>query len=153
MTRKNLKFLQVGMVALSHFCITSFAQAATCERTLTADVVALDQAFFWNRLGAVQPQGMMYALMSDVVSVSGDALTPGNVQLRPDKRPRPLVLRMNVGDCLAINFTNLLATSPKDQQQPATRTASVHVMGLDLVGGIGSDGSNVGSNTSSLAAP
>ena len=35
---------------------------------------------------------------------------------------------------------------------PATRTASVHVNGLDLVGSIASDGSNVGKNASSLAA-
>src|SRR5690349_25161742 len=86
---------------------------AQCARNITADVVALDQVFFWNRLGAVQPQGMIYALRSDVVSSSSSttALTAGNVQLRPGKRPRPLVLRMNVGDCLTINFQNLLASS------------------------------------------
>jgi NADPH-dependent curcumin reductase CurA len=38
---------------------------AQCTRTITANVVALDQPFFWNRLGAVQPQGMMYALRRD----------------------------------------------------------------------------------------
>src|SRR4051794_27039443 len=70
-----------------------------CERTLHADVVAFDQVFFWNRLGAMQPQGMMYALRRDVVPISGTTLSPGNVRLRPDKRPRPMVLRMNVGDC------------------------------------------------------
>src|SRR4051794_22140931 len=62
----------------------------SCVRTLHADVVAFDQVFFWNRLGAVQPQGMIYALRRDVVPISGTVLSPGNVQLRPDKRPRPM---------------------------------------------------------------
>ena len=41
--------------------------------------------------------------------------------------------------------------SPNDT--PATRSASIHVNGLDLVGSIASDGSNVGNNSSSLVAP
>jgi hypothetical protein len=127
---------------------------AQCNRTITADVVAFDQAFVWNRLGAVQPQGMMYALRRDVVPINpANGLTPGNVQLREGKRPRPLVLRMNVGDCLAIQFQNLLANSPVDQEQPATRTASIRALGLQLVTSIASDGSNVGANASSLVAP
>ena len=133
--------------------LASSASAQTCNRTVTADVIAFDQPFFWNRLGAVQPQGMIYALRRDVTPIDSTlGLVPGNVQLRKDKRPRPIVLRMNVGDCLAVKFQNLLATTPKDQQQPATRTASVHIVGLQL-GGIGSDGSNVGNNASSLVAP
>ena len=137
-------------------CLTTWGASSAmgqCTRTITANVVAFDQAFFWNRLGAVQPQGMMYALRRDVVPISGSTLSPGNVQLREGKRPRPLVLRMNVGDCLAISFQNLLATSPKDDQQPATRTASIRALGLQLVNSIASDGSNVGTNASSLVAP
>ena len=134
--------------------LASSASAQTCNRTVTADVIAFDQPFFWNRLGAVQPQGMIYALRRDVAPINATlGLVPGNVQLRKDKRPRPIVLRMNVGDCLQVKFQNLLATTPKDQQQPATRTASVHIVGLQLFGGIGSDGSNVGNNVSSLVAP
>ncbi len=127
---------------------------AVCARTVQADVVALDQPWFWNRLGAVEPQGMIFALKRDVVPINATlGLVAGNVQLRSDKRPRPLVLRMNVGDCLQINFTNLLAETPKDKDQPATRTASVHVNGMQLVGSIASDGSNVGKNASSLVKP
>ncbi len=133
---------------------SSSVSAQTCQRTVIADVVAFDQPFFWNRLGAVQPQGMIYALRRDIAPVNATlGLVPGNVQLRKDKRPRPIVLRMNVGDCLQVKFQNLLATTPKDQQQPVTRTASVHIVGLQLFGGIGSDGSNVGNNVSSLVAP
>jgi hypothetical protein len=127
---------------------------ANCEREIVADVVALDQVFFWNRLGAVEPQGMIYALRRDVVEVDpGKGIVEGNVRLRDDKRPRPLVLRMNVGDCLTIAFQNLLAPLPVDEEQPATRRASVHVIGMQLVGSILSDGSNVGLNPSSLVKP
>ena len=112
-----------------------------CERIVTADVVAFDQVFFWSRLGAVQPQGMMYALRRDVCTeicprsgpcydVCGtQELPPGNVHLRRDKRPRPLVLRMNVGDCLRVEFQNLLAPSRKDGEQPNTRQASMVAAG------------------------
>src|SRR5687768_18005841 len=111
--------LFVAMFLAALLALPGAARAQTCARTLTADVVALDQAFFWNRLGAVQPQGMMFALRRDVVPIdSAYGLQPGNVQLREGKRPRPLVLRMNVGDCLSIQFQNLLAPSPVDNQQP-----------------------------------
>jgi manganese oxidase len=118
-----------------------------CARVIRAHVVALDQVFFWNRLGAVQPQGMIFALRHQVVPTDGsNMLRPGRVRLRADKRPRPLVLRMNVGDCLQIDFQNLLDPEPRDEEQPATRTASVHVAGLQLVNSIRDDGSNVGRN-------
>ena len=140
--------------ALLLLTLSLTASAQTCDRTITADVVALDQPFFWNRLGAVQPQGMVFALRRDVVPVDSKlGLVPGNARLRDDKRPRPITLRMNVGDCLQVKFQNLLAPTPKDAEQPATRTAGVHIIGLQLVGGIASDGSNVGSNQSSLVSP
>jgi hypothetical protein len=109
----------------------------TCERTVKAEVVALDQALIYNRLGTINPAGMIYALKRDVVAIDpSKGLVAGNVQLRPGKRPRPIALRMNVGDCLQINFTNLLAPDPADvnsfaaNNAPATRTASAHIMGL-----------------------
>jgi FtsP/CotA-like multicopper oxidase with cupredoxin domain len=112
----------------------------TCQRQTTAQVVALDQPFFLNRLGAFEATGKMFALKRDVVPISGTTLTAGNVQLRSDKRPRPLVLRMNVGDCLTITFTNLLA--------PVR-----HVIGMELTTGIADDGSNVGKNNTPFVAP
>jgi hypothetical protein len=155
--------------------VAAYLADGTCKGNITADVVALDQAFYYNRLGAINANGMMYALRSDVVDnfglteAEGGTLEPGLVALRPDKRPRPLTLRMNEGDCLSINFTNLLGVNPfnfdlpdnfpTDQilglgvpidpqidDQPLTRKASIHVDGLELVGGIASDGSNVGRN-------
>jgi hypothetical protein len=38
----------------------------------------------------------------------GEALSPGNVRLRDCKRPRPMVLRANVGDILDVRVTNYL---------------------------------------------
>ncbi|HEY9404102.1 MAG TPA: hypothetical protein VIQ24_15695, partial [Pyrinomonadaceae bacterium] len=126
---------------------TASTGRSPCERVIKASVVAFDQVFFWNRLGAVQPQGMMFALRHNVVPINWRyGLSPGNVRLRGDKRPRPLTLRMNVGDCLQIDFQNLLNPRPVDQQQPATRHASIHVVGLQLVNDITDDGSNVGRN-------
>ena len=40
-----------------------------CERTVKADVVALDQVIMYNRLGTVNPGGMIYALKQDVVAI------------------------------------------------------------------------------------
>jgi hypothetical protein len=101
-----------------------------CERIVKANVVALRQPIWLNRLGAHIPDGMMYALARDVVdgngrscdnSIAGDPLRPpvteacravgAKVHLRDDKRTRPLVLRANEGDCLQIAFTNLLSLS------------------------------------------
>jgi len=126
---------------------------APCSRTIKADVVALDQIIMFNRMGTVNPNGMIYALKQDVVAIDPvKGIVAGNVRLRADKRPRPIVLRMNSGDCMRITFTNLLSPTPLSDQ-PATRTAGIHVNGMELVGSIASDGSNVGSNTPSLIGP
>ena len=85
------------------------------------------------------------------------------MELRPDKRPRPLTLRVNAGQCLEVNFQNLLADNANPNNAPhpnlnindqvAGRFAGFHVNGLALFGDIGDDASHVGNNTSSLVAP
>ena len=137
-----------------------------CGRTIVADVVALDQVISYNRLGVTvavkadgspAPGGMIYALRNDVVNMAGKSeaeggvLGKGAVKLRDSKRPRPLVLRMNVGDCLQIHFQNLLSDAAHDDQ-PSDRHVGIHVNGLLLVDSA-SDGSFVGKNSSSLVAP
>src|SRR5688572_7907481 len=124
-----------------------------CERIIRADVVAFDQPFFYNRLGAVNPAGMIYALRRDVMPKSGTVLSAGNVRLKDYKRARPITLRMNIGDCIEIKFQNLLDPNRADDNQPATRTASIHAVGLQLRNSILDDGSNVCVNPSSLVAP
>ncbi|HYC90764.1 MAG TPA: hypothetical protein VEO54_16220 [Thermoanaerobaculia bacterium] len=93
----------------------------TQENTTRADVVALDQAFYNNRLGAFQSGGTIYALRHDVESNSGgpSTLMAGKVMLRRDKRPRPIVLRVNANSCLEIAFQNLLADVPQVSVFPA----------------------------------
>ena len=155
----------------------SEAGAGQCDQPVVAEVVAIDQAISVNRLGASIPGGMIFALKSDVCApgstdangiVQCDSTTSpsaGNAMLKPYKRPRPLVLRVNQGDCLRVGFTNWVAPSALSNlptnppisgvtyTQPATRELSVHVQGLNWVRGPQDDGSYVGTNASSLVAP
>ena len=128
---------------------------AQCKRTIKADVVAIAQPIMLNRLGAAIPGGMIFALKRDTVGGVGK-------QLRADKRPRPLVLRANVGDCLTITLTNnipkdnfaIAAPTPDAPGLPYnTSEVSLHVEGMEWVTGPQDDGSFVGKNNSSLATP
>ena len=47
------------------------ADSPRSNRTIVAEVVALDHSYFLNRLGASQPGGMIFALRDDVVPVAG----------------------------------------------------------------------------------
>lgn len=87
-----------------------------CAGFVKADIVALEQAYILNRYSAYVPAGMLFALRSDVVALDGGSeLKPGQVKLRSDKRPRPLVLRVNKGDCLDVTFTNLLSPTVDEE--------------------------------------
>lgn len=127
------------------------ASPAQCKRTITANVVAMPQPIMLNRLGATIPDGLIFALKRDTVIVNNQ------IQLRPGKRPRPLVLRANVGDCLTVTFTNAIPTTNFTNAQKSfakigTTEVSLHVQGMEWVTGPGDDGSFVGKNTSSLAS-
>ena len=170
---------------------SAFAQ--TCARTLTADVVAFDTPLMYNRLGASNINGMMFALRRDTIFVDrgntgdsdhmkpvnmttkSDAQLVGHVELRPDKRPRPLVLRIAAGDCLEVKVTNLLTPLPNPNKTPipgeppftcatsqpgdpehcideqvADRTVGFRVSGMQLATSIADDSSYAGRNASSL---
>ncbi|HEX8439677.1 hypothetical protein, partial [Archangium sp.] len=147
-----------------------------CARTLTANVAVLDQPLMFNRLGAQNVNGTVYALTRDVINLDsglplnrGGAAIPGRVALRADKRPRPLVLRAAAGDCLRVSLTNLLtpAANPRSptftlnnllfrlplNEQVADRLVSFTVPGMQLVSGIADDSSFVGRNPNSMVAP
>ncbi|MEP7340158.1 MAG: hypothetical protein ABI977_20665, partial [Acidobacteriota bacterium] len=148
------------MAVLLVTVLSTAARAQTCrtENTVQAEVVALDQPFMFNRLGSAQPQGEIFALKRDVVDSSGKSCAevscqPGNVMLRQDKRPRPIVLRANVGQCLQIKFTNLLSPQTTNALEPVTRHASIHVTGMELVKDINSDATFVGKNQNATVAP
>ena len=154
--RTSAKFVVV--LTLAYAPTTAIARTAdradhtqpkepACRRTVTADVVALDHAYQVNRLGTSRLGGLLYALRHDVEAVGGgNTLQLGQVRLKAYKRPRPIVLRVNAGDCLDIRFQNLLAPTPIDPIQPVTRNVSIHVAGLHLRGTINSDGTWAGSN-------
>jgi len=124
-------------------------------------VVAIDQHVMFNRLGAYNPGAMVYALRRDVVDrntgmpegVQGGQLLPGEVELRPDKRPRPIVLRVSEGECLQVTFQNLLGAVPRFDDTVIDRNAGFHPEGLQLVSGIADDSSFVGRNPGSLVSP
>jgi hypothetical protein len=155
--------------------VASPSQAAvTCERQVTANIVAFDKPLMYNRLGASNVNGMMFALKRDVINTqsmlpltAGGAATPGQLDLRPDKRHRPLALRIRIGDCLTVNLQNLLTplanpnniplTEPSGQkhtvfidEQVKGRYVGFHSSGMELVNSIADDGSNTGANLSSL---
>src|SRR5262245_22629768 len=64
--------------ALVLLAIASPAHAQQCQQTVTANVVALDQPFMWNRLGTAQPQGLIFALERDIVPVDNPVDQYGN---------------------------------------------------------------------------
>ncbi len=144
--------------------------AISCERTLVANVVAIDQPLMFNRLGAQNINGMIFALEDDVINTDtntpltrGGAAVPGKVQLRPDKRPRPIVLKIAEGECLQVNFRNLLTAvaNPRNAPVPqmqindqvADRMAGFNVQGMEAVNAISDISGYVGANPNSLAAP
>jgi manganese oxidase len=169
-------------LALGLFGALQAQAAIQCQREVSAQVVAFDKPLIYNRLGASNVNGMMYALKRDVINVSTKlplvrtdggpvgAPTPGALDLRPDKRPRPLVLRVRVGDCLTVQLTNLLTPQANPLNVPRTlptgqkvtvfideqirdRAVSFHAAGLQLVDRIDSDGSFVGRNAADGFAP
>jgi len=143
-------------------------------RTIVAEVVALDQPFMVNRLGSSVPTGQIFALRTDVMPTD-DKLPPlpsfdrqqdlsqyvGKVMLKPYKRPRPIVMRVNVGDILEIRFCNLLSGIKPSGRNP--EYAGFHIMGMNLLSGpderpnalpsspLSSDSSYVGRNVNSFA--
>src|SRR3954452_6947883 len=98
-----LGFVTLGLALLLAAPLVVAQTPAGCAAVTYADVVALDQPWFWNRYGAMEPQGMMYALRRDVVPANDADVLPdpgvvytlnaGQVTLRASKRPRPQILR------------------------------------------------------------
>ena len=147
---KSSPFVAIIFTLLS----TSIAPAQQCPantRVVNADIVAIPKAIMLNRLGATIPNAFVFALRSDTI---GSGI---NIQLRPGKRPRPIVLRANVGDCLRITFTNAIPPASFAQSTPqspavATTEVSLHIQGQEWASGSSDDGTFVGRNTSSLAS-
>jgi hypothetical protein len=68
------------LVLLASMLSVELASAAVrCERSLVANVVAFDQPLMYNRLGAQNANGMIYALRRDVVDERDVPLANGGV--------------------------------------------------------------------------
>ncbi len=113
-------------------CNLAAVQPGGSGRVVCADVAALDQTLVYNRFGSFNPFGMIFALRRDLVPLDlvtdpvapltaddcdlatftdepfAGALDEGSVRLLDCKRPRPLTLRVNVGDTFVVRVTNLL---------------------------------------------
>ncbi len=155
-------------MALAMLFAPSAQAAPACLRDVTANIVAIDQPVMFNRLGASNVNGMIFALERDVVVTGANDVE----RLRPDKRPRPLVLRVRVGDCLTINLRNGLAAAANPlknvsltnalvippmftttiDDQVADRHISLNVAGMQWFNGPQDDGSFVGNNVDSTVA-
>jgi hypothetical protein len=123
----------------------------------TYSVVAMEKALTYNEAGDNDPYGLMYALAEDEA-----ALKAGT------KKPEPLVLRANVGDCIKVTLTNKLTTNflnhkgatdgdPHLPTEPSLGTkaglrVSLHpqLVSYDIVSG---DGATVGFNFDQTAGP
>ena len=82
-------------------------QTPTCARNLEAEVVAFDQVLWYNRLGARDPGGMMFALIQDVQPGSSGSLSPGSAVLRPDFIEQLLLLPEERMDAMLRKASNL----------------------------------------------
>ncbi|NOT10523.1 MAG: hypothetical protein HOP23_01585 [Methylococcaceae bacterium] len=121
-TKEKLDHKADGTQSQSHQSACDPNTAPSDSNTVTAEVVALEQIITYNRFGAFNPAGMVYALKKDVVDENGEDLSSrtesemvklaGKVRLRDNKRPRPLVLRVNECNYLKVKFWNLLSPLP-----------------------------------------
>ncbi|MBM6618198.1 multicopper oxidase domain-containing protein [Bacillus suaedaesalsae] len=108
------------------------------------NVSLIELPIVYNRQGWNDPKGRIYVLDEDLDDV-----------LSGKKEPEPLVLHMNAGNCIAINFTNRLPeVASGDAFQLVTRTYEtsfhIHFVKFDV---LVSDGANVGWNYDSSVLP
>lgn len=104
----------IGAAALDN----SVAECDPARSVVRAyEVVAFFRPIVYNKFGDFDPLGMMYSLKEDRTDIEAGF-----------KRPRPLVLRANVGECVEVTFTNGLAGGGT-QGIPANPRAGIHFHG------------------------
>lgn len=101
------------------------------------DIVAIQMDLVYNRAGWHDPEGRLYVLAQDEEDVKAGL-----------KKPEPLFIRANAGECIEFSFTNKFPeTLGPNAFQPLLRTPyagmHVHLVKFDP---LASDGSNVGWN-------
>ncbi|KKI91024.1 multicopper oxidase [Bacillus sp. SA1-12] len=108
------------------------------------NVSLIEVPIVYNSQGWNDPKGRIYALDEDVEDI-----------LAGRKEPEPLILHMNAGTCISINFTNRLSeVAGGDAFQLVTRTYEaafhIHFVKFDV---LVSDGANIGWNYDSSVLP
>ncbi|HET7479640.1 MAG TPA: hypothetical protein VFJ72_09020 [Rubrobacteraceae bacterium] len=122
------------------------------------EVVAMQKSLTYNKAGDNDPYGLIYVLASDEAAIKSG-----------EKKPEPLVLRANEGDCIEVGLTNHLtpawlqhgnagtdgdakAPTEPDAGTPAGLRVSLHpqLVKYDVRG---SDGTAVGYNKDETVAP
>ena len=107
------------------------ANHETSSQVVIAHVAAFEQAYSYNRYGARNSNGLVFALRRDIVrtddphdeeaitsvATADDTIRAGTVRLRAAKRARPMVLRVREGDILEVHFTNLIGTADESGQR------------------------------------
>ncbi len=121
--------------------------AATYDRSY--EVAAISVEIPYNRWGNSDPDGQVFVLQGDKEAVKNWfrplAADPANDSAGNRRlRPRPLVLRANVGECLKVKFTNEL-NATGGSGLPNNPRASIKVFG-PAYNPQTSDGSAVGYN-------
>jgi hypothetical protein len=118
----------------------------------TYDIVAMQTNIVYNEeTGDHDPNGLIYALASDEAAIRNGT-----------KRPEPLFIRANAGDCLAVRLTNRLTTSvpvhdgdvPVEPESawPAGNRVSLHPGMVDY-DPARADGATVGFNFDQTVGP
>lgn len=149
---KLMLFLIIGTTS------ASFAQDQyKSGNTVYADIVAIDLPIHYNRLGVYESAGLIYALKSDVYKDNTAFTTKNGIEvpcstiegncagcmrLKPAKRPRPIVLRSNIGDELVVTLTNYI--TPETSGVPVV---GFSINGVAFVNSTQDDGSWIGANT------
>lgn len=113
-------------------------------------IVAIQKDIKYNKFGDHDPNGLMFVLKQHEKQV-----------LSGKKKPIPLILRANEGDCIEVTLTNHLfkpivqdehPSVPVDAPFPASQRVSIHAQMLkyDV---LGSDGATVGFNPDQTVPP
>ena len=76
----------IVVAAVSTAAPVSAVPVCNSNNTVTAEVIALEQVYYYNRFGSFNPAGLMFALKLDVEPIrTNQPLGPGNVRLKSSR--------------------------------------------------------------------
>ena len=108
------------------------ADATDCDATTqdrSYDVAAINVPLRYNRWGQGNEAAMIYALQQDKQALRDWYKPLDTTDSNRRLRPRPLVIRANEGECVAVRFTNELDVD-QDEGLPSSPRVSMYVRGV-----------------------